>query len=195
MSMPRLDEWEVLGAEWRAESPRPERGAAVEALRRRVRAHGVRQRLLLASEIALSIASLAAVRWFLGMPGGRGVLSAAWTVVMLAVVWSFAIWNRRGSWRPLGESTSEYLRLSHLRMRAGRRTVRFVRIVLGLSVAAYLPWFAVRLSRGAIHGGEWFWWAMFGAYATVYLWWCGWYARRLDREVEALRAVEEEVAT
>jgi hypothetical protein len=187
----QLDEWEALGAEWRSAAPRLESGAAVEALGRRVRAHGRRQLLLLASEIVMSIGALAAVRWYWNQSDGRGVVTAISIVVMLAVVWSFAIWNRRGSWRPLGESTSEYVRLSRVRVRAGRRTVGFVRIVLALGVVVYVPWFALRLNRGVVHGAEWWSWAIFVGYAAAYLWWCSWYSRRLDRELEALRAVEE----
>jgi hypothetical protein len=193
----QLDEWEALSAEWRAASPRPESregaGAAVDALRRRVRSHGRRQALLLLSEVVMTVASLVAARWYWNQPGGRGVVTALAILGMLALVWSFVIWNRRGSWRPLGESTREYVRLSRVRVRAGRRTVRFVRVVVGLAVVVYVPWFALRLSRGAIHGAEWWSWGIFVGYATAYLWWCSWYSRRLDREVATLRAVEAEL--
>ena len=190
----RLDDWDRLSAEWRAQPRMGDEpaGDVARRLRERVRRHTRLQWLILAGEIALTIVFVLVVRSLLAAPGGRGLVPAVAIVAMIVLVWSFALWNRRGSWRPLGESTAEYIRLSRVRARAGRRTVRFTRVVLVLALAGYVPWFAVRLRDGALVSAEWWRWTLLAATYAVYLGWCSWYGRRLDREIEMLREIESE---
>jgi hypothetical protein len=190
-----LDEWDRLSAEWRDTTlaTSSSRDDASERLRARVRRHSVGLGILLATEVVLTLGVAAVVRSSLAQSGGRGPLMAAAFVAMTVFVWSFALWNRRGSWRPLGESTADYLRLSHIRARAGRRSVRFVRATILISLALYGPWFLLRLRDGRISGGEWWRWAFFAVYSTVFLLWCAWYARRLGRELSTLKAIEQEL--
>jgi hypothetical protein len=191
----RLDDWDALSAEWRRQTPATSSAAVVaqERLRARVRRHNRGQWIVLASEIALTLGMAALVRSLLAQPGGRGVVVAIVFVVVTLFVWSFALWNRRGSWRPLGETTADYLRLSYTRARAGRRSVHFVRAALLVSFAAYGPWFALRLRDGLIEGAEWWRWGFYAAYCAGYLAWCSWYSRRLDRQLAMLREIEREV--
>lgn len=190
-----LSEWDVLGAEWRDQNPPPDvdGGVAAERLRRQVRRHTRLQWLELASEIALTIIFTIWGMSLLSEPNGRGVVPAIAIFGMTAFTWIFAMWSRRGSWRPIGESTREYLRLSHARVRAARYAIRFARVVILTSMLSYLPWFAIRLNGGAIPGAEWWRWGFFAVYAAAFLGWCSWKAGGIQRELKLLREVEREL--
>ncbi len=140
MSLPE-GEWESLALDWRAAS------GPVDAapLRRKVAAH--RRRLIAATvgEILL-VASFAWLSWLVA---GDGV--EPWEVVFLTTLWGFTLlagafawWNRRGTWRALGESVEEFVRLTRLRAERQTRSIDFS---LGLFAAeaviivAQLAWF------------------------------------------------------
>jgi hypothetical protein len=189
------EDWDSLSADWRRQHPeQPVTGTeAIERLRRRVHRHNRNQWMALAGEIALTLYFLVQAWSALAEPGGRGIVPAVATIAMIALVWTFAISNRRGIWRPLGETTSEYLRLSHARAQAGRRSIRFVRRVMVAALVCYVPWFALRLRDGAVSGTEWWRWAFLGGYTAGFLWWCAWRSRRVDAELALLRDVEREL--
>lgn len=191
-----LEEWDALGAEWRDQNPTPDvrGGVAAKRLRRQVRRHTRLQWLELAGEIALTIFFAIWGISLLNEPNGRGVGPAIAIFGMTAFAWIFAMWSRRGSWRPIGESTTEYLRLSHARVRAARYAIRFARGVILASMLFYVPWFAIRLKEGAIQGAEWWRWGLFVAYASAFLGWCSWRAGGIHKELELLREVEREPA-
>jgi hypothetical protein len=191
-----LKEWDVIGAEWREQNSPPTAtgGAALELLRQRVRRHTRLQWLELAGEIALTIFFTVWGIALLDEPNGRGVVPAMSIFGMTAFVWVFAMWSRRGSWRPLSESAQEYVRLSRARVRAARYAVRFARGVILASMLLYVPWFAIRLREGAIQESEWWRWGFFAVYATAFLGWCSWRAGGIHRELELLGDVERELA-
>jgi hypothetical protein len=190
-----LKDWDVLAAEWRDQSSPPEqkRRNAAQRLRRRVRRHTWYQRLELAGEIVLTICYIAWGASLFAEPDGRGVLPALAIYGMTAFVWSFVIWSRRGSWRPLGENTREYVRLSYARVRSARLSIRFAGGVILASLLFYVPWFVIRLNRGAIHGAEWWRWGFLAVYVTAFLGWCSWRAVRIRHELELLGEVEREL--
>jgi hypothetical protein len=189
------EDWDALSAEWRGHRPPSEAmpTEATERLRRRVQRHSRQQWILLAGEIVLTL-YFGWVAWSAFLePSGRGILAAIATVGVIGLVWTFAIRNRRGSWRPLGESTSDYLRLSHGRAEAGRRSISFVRRMVVGALLCYLPWFAFRLRDGAISGSEWWRWIFLLAYSAAFLSWCAWRSRRIGHEVAVLEEIEREV--
>ena len=191
-----LKDWEVLGAEWRDQNPASPAtgGDAADRLRRRVRRHTREQWLELAGEIALTI-FFALRGWsLLAEPDGRGILPALAIFGMTTFVWCFALWSRRGSWRPLGESTLEYVRLSHARIRSARHSIRFARGVIIATMLFYIPWFAIRLSAGIVHGAEWWRWGFLMVYAAAFLGWCSWRTGKIRTELELLGEVERELA-
>lgn len=62
---------------------------------------------------------------------------------MLIAVWAFALWNRRGTWRPLGETTESFLRLARLRCRRKIQAIQFgagMLIAQLVAVAAWRVW-------------------------------------------------------
>ena len=195
MSMPASD-WDTLSAEWRgcATGANSLADDAAARLRQRVRRATRRQRVVLALEIALSLGA-AWYAWFAySEPGGGGKSTAFFTVFITLVVWSFALWNRRGSWRPLGESTSDFLRVCRARTIEARRAIVFVRITLLIAVAVYTPPFVSRLSRGAIDGVQWWRWGVFPLYVAAFYAWTLWERRRVLREGNALDELESALA-
>jgi hypothetical protein len=193
MTVP-ADEWVGLRTKWRGEPTTPRSADALVRLRQRVHRHDNRMRLVIATEVALTVFVIAVAWSSLMHPSGRGVLPAIATFVLIVACWAFAIWNRRGSWRPLSESTSEYLRLSRVRARAGQRSIRFARLVLGLALVGYVPWFVLRWTNGDISGSEWWWWLVLLGYGIA-AWWIGlWRARAIDADLEMLRDTERDLS-
>lgn len=141
-------EWDAWGQVWRtADAP-----VDVAPLRRKIAAH---RRLLIAA--ALGEALLVAGFLWLSARVARGGVEP-WEAVWLATLWGFTLlalafawWNRRGTWRALGESVEEFVRLTRLRAERQRRSALFS---AGLSAAeavivgAQLAWFG-RLTLAA----------------------------------------------
>jgi hypothetical protein len=62
---------------------------------------------------------------------------------ILVAVWTFSVWNWRGTWRPLGETTESFLRLARLRCRRKIQAVRFgveVTVAQLVAVTAWRIW-------------------------------------------------------
>ncbi|HEX7707584.1 MAG TPA: hypothetical protein VF701_14100 [Thermoanaerobaculia bacterium] len=88
-----------------------------------------------------------------------------WTFVAIAV--AFVVWNRRGTWRNIGESTADYARLTTLRARRQRQSLRFglaLFVVEVIAIVGQLAWFdrltlrsVLLLGASAIVVGGWFW--------------------------------------
>ncbi len=187
----RRDDWDVLAASWRTMPTTPRPPHQLETLRATARRRGHGLLVLVVVEVCLTVAVLAFVVELLLRERSRmSWVAAACAVVMTIVVWSFTTWNRRGIWRPLSESTSEYLRLSRQRIVAGRRTLRFVRVSTVLYVAAYGPWFLYRASRLTLSDGEVFRWVAAAAYGAGLVLWSAWYQRRLSDDLAQIQAME-----
>ncbi len=185
---PHLDDWDTLSAAWR--SPSAEEPIAIDGLRRMVHRRQREMVALVVGEVAITILVGAMVlRVLRGGFTRSAVAAAALAIVVAAIVWAFTIWNRRGSWRPLAETTREYLRLSRERIVAGRRTVLFVRASVSIYTVAYGGWFVARVSRHSLGNEERTIWLFAAAYCWLLVVWSVWYARRLTREREQIESI------
>lgn len=196
LNTPMLDEWDALGTEWRTSGDAVLPTATlVEQLHRRVQRRDWQRAATLALEV---VVSASVVWWSLGVhPRDAG---DAWAlrlgiVVFTAVVWGFGLWNRRHGWRAEGETSADFVRLSRERLAEGRRSIRFMRITLGLAGAGMAPWFVARAARSAIVGSEWGVWVIFLAYLVGMLAWCAAYARWIAREDAWLDDLARELAS
>ncbi len=190
MNSPR-DDWDALVSSWRAFPDGVQPTDQFEALRRTARRRGQGLQALVVFEVCLTIAVLAFVVELLLRERSRlSWISAGCTVAITIVVWSFTTWNRRRVWKPLSETTAEYLRLSRHRIVAGKRTLRFVRASTVVYVAAYGPWFLYRASRLTLSDGEILRWLAAATYAVGLAAWSIWYSRRLSRDMAQVEAIE-----
>jgi hypothetical protein len=170
-------DWEGWASAWRSgEVP-----VETEALRRRLAAQ--RRRLLaVALGEAVLVCGFGALSWLVARDG-----IAAWEAVWLGTVWAFtlvavvfAVWNRRGTWRSLGESVEEYVRLARLRAQRGRLAAAFAGALVvaeTIAVIVQLAWFG-RLTPVVIA-------VLAGMGAAVAIG-CAVVRRRLRRELERL---------
>lgn len=185
MSAPVRDDWEALSDQWRADGADP--GLQVELLIQRVRTHRRLMHGVLAVEILITTASLAASLWLLDGPAGptsRAVAAYIW--VLLAAVWSFALWNRRGTWRPVAETVSAFRGLAMLRCRRQLRTAWFVLGFSAVQFGCVTLWLSVRmvtevppLPLAAALAG----WIAGAVLTAGLLGWAAWLARRSRREL------------
>ena len=188
-------DWEGLRATWHnVVIPRGDRIGGADDLRLRVARATRRQWIGLGCEIVLTILFLGYALSALAESDPVGRRVALTTALFTLVVWTFALWNRRGAWRPLGENTSEFLRLSRARAAASRRSILFVHSTLALSVIIYAPVFVTRLARGLVGGTEWWRWSFFAAYLVAFLSWTAWERRRVRRDEEILDRIARELA-
>jgi hypothetical protein len=131
-------EWGELAAAWQLFDD--------QGTERLIRAAVTRQsrlmRILLGVEIVLTVGVLGWVGYLVAERPTPAMIG--WGIAALvhsALIWGFAMWNRRGVWAPLGESTREYLALA---LERARREARAARFVIGLvsiealAVAAYV---------------------------------------------------------
>ena len=143
MSTP-LTEWEDLEGVWRQE----EQPVDLAPLRRLLAA----QRRRLVAVVTVEAVLVLAFGWLSWLVARDGV--EAWEAVWLLTLWGFTVaavafawWNRRGTWRSLGESVEEYLRLARLRARRARRSLAFACGLLVAEVVAGWCWLAARRIR------------------------------------------------
>lgn len=139
MTHPISEEWTALAAAW--QSAPVAHGLSLETLMRRERRRRVLMTLVVVSEALISLAGLAfAYLAARRMPASGGSILVGGVVVYIAVLTAFAVWNRRGTWRPLAETTEAFIAISILRCRRGLRTVRFVIGIVLLQLLAMLVW-------------------------------------------------------
>jgi hypothetical protein len=134
-------EWTSLSTLWTSSQEPVDAGV----LHRVVRAH--RRGLLAATagELLLTIA----FAWLSYAVLRDGI--ELWTIVWVTTLWifmavaiAFAWWNRRGTWRALGDSVAEYVRLTRVRAERQRRSILFGLALFAaevLAVVAQLQWF------------------------------------------------------
>ena len=135
------NEWTELVEQWNAVD---ESAIHFDTLRARIDAERRRMILGVLMDVAVSVlfagvAGYALVRF----PSAWTRLFAVDVAVMLVATWAFAVWNRRGTWRPLGETTESFLRLARLRCRRKIQAVRFgveVMIAQLVAVTAWRVW-------------------------------------------------------
>jgi hypothetical protein len=78
------------------------------------------------------------------LPAGERGWWVALVAAHVALVWGFAVWNRRGLWAPLGAATTDYLRLARLRLVRTRRAAGFVAGLIGVEAGLVLGLLALR---------------------------------------------------
>ena len=135
------NEWTELVEQWSAVD---ESTIHFDALRARIEAE--RRRMLrdvavdtVVSVVFAAVAGYALIRF----PSAWTRLFAIDVAAILMSVWAFSVWNRRGTWRPLGETTESFLRLARLRCRRKIQAVRFgaeVTIAQLVAVTAWSIW-------------------------------------------------------
>lgn len=116
--------------------------ARVAALHRAVTGQAIRLRLTLAAEIALTVVSLVTLYLvWRRQPGTRTMLIIAAALVHTAVIWAYAVWNRRGQWNPVAVTLRDavMVRRAHYRRRlAAYRFVVWLAAVEGLLLLVLL---------------------------------------------------------
>lgn len=131
--------WTGLTAAWREREE--EVGVHPAELYRAVTLESERMRRWLLIEILLSVAALGIAWWFVtDHVGPRPTVLARDTLAILAIVWAFALWGRRGLWTPAAETSHAYLVLSRRRARLKLLTawLALVLVLLQLVVAVWV---------------------------------------------------------
>jgi len=135
------NEWTELVEQWNAVD---ESAIHFDALRVRIEAERRRMIRSVAADVLVSVVFAAVASYaLLRFPSAWTRLFAVDVAAILVATWAFAAWNRRGTWRPLGETTESFLRLARLRCRRKIQAVRFgweVMIAQLVAVAAWRVW-------------------------------------------------------
>lgn len=183
MTQPVSEEWTALAAAW--QSAPVAHGLSLETLLRRERRRRILMTLLVVSEALISLAGLAFVyRAARRMPASGGSILVGGVVVYIAVMAAFTVWNRRGTWRPLAETTEAFVAISRLRCRRGLRTARFVIGIVLLQLLAMLVWTILEPSPAAGRAL-----LLLAAIAAGFLLWATWYRRRMLVRLAALESL------
>jgi len=132
------NEWTELVEQWNTED---EATIHFDALRTRIEAERGRMRRAVAVDILVSVLFVGGAAYaLLRFPSAWTRLFAIDVAAMLMATWAFALWNRRGAWRPLGETTESYLTLARLRCRRKIQAIRFGADVLIAQLVAVTAW-------------------------------------------------------
>jgi len=195
----RRQDWRDWSADWQA-AGEPLDAAAVRAIGRQVRRHTVGLAVLTAGEALFTVVALV----YFGAVAWRAGTGPDWTLLglvatLFAVIWSFVLRNRRGTWRPEATSTRSFVELSYARAVAKRRTARFLPWFLAGEVAAVL---AVVVWQTASEPATW------ARVTATWLWRAGalllfltaaaglltWFRGRAEREVAELEELRRLLA-
>jgi hypothetical protein len=178
-------EWSNLSTAWQGtDDPGTERLMRASVIRR-----GRLMRVVLGSEVAVTVGVLTWVGYVVSARPTATMIG--WGVAALlhsALVWGFALWNRRGMWAPLGESTRDYLALALERASRDRRAAQFVIWLVALEVLAVATFLV--LSHRPVSGG---WWLVPAAVVVSALGWAILRVLRSERELDGLRSVAREL--
>ena len=135
------NEWTELIEQWNAVD---ESTIHFDALRARIEAERRRMIRSVALDTVVSVLFAGGAAYaLLRFPSPWTRLFAIDVAAMLVATWAFALWNRRGTWRPLGKTTESFLRLARLRCRRKIQAIRFgaeVMIAQLVAVAAWRVW-------------------------------------------------------
>src|SRR5262249_6806819 len=148
--------------------------------RRRMIATVVFEVLLTASAIAVIAAAL------LRFPSPLNVLRTVDTAAFIVATWTFAAFNRRGTWSALGNSVGDFLALMRLRSIRKLRAARFSVVAVAAQAAFVLaiyrfPRFAERLGVAPSDGAAGWWVALLCVGAALGT--AEWVRRRALREL------------
>jgi hypothetical protein len=179
-------EWEDLGLVWRTVADTGAERWVRELVTRQTRAY----RVMFAAEVLITVVVLAAVAWTVAVERtvaafGLGIAAVAHS----AIIWAFSLWNRAGVWRPLGESTRDYLAVARERCWRERRGSAFVIGLLLVEGALVMAWLlsAESVVAPVRRSG---WWIPPGAVFVGAFVWAVWVRRRAEAKLVRLGAAE-----
>lgn len=159
--------------EWRADAD------LLPDLRKKIRRQN---RLMLLSAVLLGSLMLlsAATAYYRRDSFTLGFATGLWTAALLAG--GYALWVRRGAWKPVSQTTEAYAALVHGRAVAKFRTVRFSGTLLLIAVLLYTGYSAATWKHMSSRSRQ-----LAGAVSVAMileLGFLGWYARRKKREAD-----------
>ena len=125
--------------------------------------------------------------WALLAPSAEMAVLAATVWVFLAAAWTFAVWNRRGTWAPASRTTAEFVRLSIERCERKLAATRFG-IGLYFTEMAFCLGFLYRVPARRVIGPA----LIFAVLTPVFLWGLARYRRKTRAELAALRELAGE---
>jgi hypothetical protein len=132
------NEWTELVEQWNAVD---ESTIHFDALRARIEAEHRRMIRSVGLDTVVSVLFAGGAAYaLLRFPSPWTRLFAIDVAAMLVATWAFALWNRRGTWRPLGETTESFLRLARLRCRRKIQAVRFGAELMIAQLVAVVAW-------------------------------------------------------
>ena len=178
-------EWGELAAAWQLVDDHGTERLMRAAVTRQSRL----MRILLGGEIILTVGVLGWVGYLVAERPTPTMIG--WGIAALVhsgLVWGFAMWNRRGVWAPLGESTREYLALALERARREAQAARFVIGLMSIETLAVIGY--VRSVRPLATGWSWL------VPAAVIVSALGWAIHRLvhsGRNIARLRSTAREL--
>lgn len=189
-------EWEGWALAWRADdAPAPEVRSRLEA---RVRSASLMMILAAALEYALAVGMLALS--FIVAAGNPRPVMLVWCAMIWIFVfaaWGFSLWNRRGIWRPEGQTTEAFVALTRERCLRKLRTVRFTRWLLAAEVIFLVPWgwweYASDPVKFALHPQAYlFRYGLIALFVLAASVWSVWYGRWARHELAALEESQRE---
>ncbi len=182
---PDRDDAEDLGGLWQAAADPPPTTIPAERLARRWR-----QQLWLVTGLEIGVL-IGLAAWTLDAIQRRptGVELVLWVNAwtLAAVVMIYALWNRRGLWRPLGESTPRFLEQWRERCRRGLRTVSFVRAVVAFEIA-FLTTLLIVSGKGRLSS-----FVTLGAIGLAYHLWSVLFERSCQRDLASISELEADL--
>lgn len=126
------------------------------AILRQVKRRSLGLKVVTLSEIAIVTAALTGLTLFaVHHPDPFDVAAMAALGLLAVGALAFALWNRRGQWRPTAESTAAYLAIARSRARRRRTALRFSRWLLAAETAVFIPWIAYTLRTGQADRSGW----------------------------------------
>lgn len=184
--------WQALGVTWRTDEHRAL--PLAQRVAERVHTQSKRLRLILASEIAITIVMLAASFAIVARYNTAGTVRVgAMVLLYTAAVWAFTLWNRRGVWRPYGETTADFVQLLRVRAQRRIRSARFSQLVIGLAIILVGREVEAVWRAGSASVWERGVWLVFAVYSVVVIGWSIWYERGARREVRELAEFERQL--
>ncbi len=177
--------WQAVGITWRTDEHRAL--TMSERVAQRVHRQSRRLRLILAGEIALTIVMLVMSFTIVARYNAAGTLRVgAMVLLYTAAVWAFTLWNRRGVWRPYGETTAEFVELLRVRAHRRIRSARFTQVVIGVAVILVGREVEAVWRAGSASTWERGVWTAFAVYSVGMVAWSIWYELKARREVREL---------
>lgn len=173
------EQWQTQPADWRV---------SLGELRRRDRGDRVRRAVVIAGEVGVTVLMVGLTLRVMGpMSGLTGATVMGSVIAYTAAIWAFALWNRRGTWRPLGETVEAYLALSIRRRESALRGVALASAAgwcLLLAAAGLVLFRRTNVLPAGSHRLAIVVWATMGA---GFLAWTILYGRRTRAELTRLR--------